>query len=183
MTLGSGGAGRAFSGAVGPGEELDGSADGRGWGGRAGGRPPVGRAPVRRVRAPPRPPASSQPPLCPQLPPPSRCRPAAALAMGAQDRPQCHFDIEINREPGERGEPGRTWTRRGRAGAGGAGSAGRSCGAAAVTSRPTVLRCPSGAFPRMSWLPETRPGGQNGLCRFRSPGIAALLAYSRDVWT
>lgn len=22
--------------------------------------------------------------------------------MGAQDRPQCHFDIEINREPGER---------------------------------------------------------------------------------
>lgn len=113
----------------------------------------------------------------------SRRRPAAALAMGAQDRPQCHFDIEINREPGERGEPGRTWTRRGRAGAGGAGSAGRSCGAAAVTSRPTVLRCPSGAFPRMSWLPETRPGGQNGLCRFRSPGIAALLAYSRDVWT
>lgn len=49
MTLGSGGAGRAFSGAVGPGEELDGSADGRGWGGRAGGRPPVGRAPVRRA--------------------------------------------------------------------------------------------------------------------------------------
>lgn len=27
--------------------------------------------------------------------------------MGAQDRPQCHFDIEINREPGEpeTGEP------------------------------------------------------------------------------
>ncbi|EDL09135.1 natural killer tumor recognition sequence, isoform CRA_b, partial [Mus musculus] len=30
---------------------------------------------------------------------PARRRPAAALAMGAQDRPQCHFDIEINREP------------------------------------------------------------------------------------
>uniref|UniRef100_A0A452T377 Peptidyl-prolyl cis-trans isomerase n=1 Tax=Ursus maritimus TaxID=29073 RepID=A0A452T377_URSMA len=24
---------------------------------------------------------------------------AASVAMGAQDRPQCHFDIEINREP------------------------------------------------------------------------------------
>lgn len=46
VTLSSGGAGRAFSGAVRPGEELDGSAGGRGWGGRAGGWPPVGRAPV-----------------------------------------------------------------------------------------------------------------------------------------
>lgn len=26
--------------------------------------------------------------------------------MGAQDRPQCHFDIEINREPGEPGHWG-----------------------------------------------------------------------------
>ncbi|KAM9592518.1 NK-tumor recognition protein isoform 6-T12 [Trichechus inunguis] len=26
-------------------------------------------------------------------------RAAASVAMGAQDRPQCHFDIEINREP------------------------------------------------------------------------------------
>lgn len=34
--------------------------------------------------------------------------------MGAQDRPQCHFDIEINREPGERGV-----LRAGRARAGG----------------------------------------------------------------
>lgn len=40
--------------------------------------------------------------------------------MGAQDRPQCHFDIEINREPGEpeTGEPcwGPDWPR-GRGGA------------------------------------------------------------------
>lgn len=175
VTLGSGGAGRAFSGAVRPGEELHGSADGRGWGGRAGWRPPVGRAPVRQ--AGPRP--GRLPALSALLSVrSSRRRPAAALAMGAQDRPQCHFDIEINREPGERGEPGRTWTRlgRSRAGAGGPGSAGQSCGAAAVTSRPTALRCPSGAFPRMSWLPETWPGGQNGWCRFHSPGIAAPIA-------
>lgn len=79
VTLGSGGAGRAFSCAD---PELCGqvrsSAGVRaaGAGGQAGGRPPVGRAPVgwawlRPVRPPARPPARPQrPPLCPQLPPP-----------------------------------------------------------------------------------------------------------------
>ncbi|XP_030099982.1 NK-tumor recognition protein isoform X10 [Mus musculus] len=68
VTLGSGGAGRAFSGAVRPGEKLDGS-------------------------------AGSRLPSAPSSLSAARRRPAAALAMGAQDRPQCHFDIEINREP------------------------------------------------------------------------------------
>lgn len=31
--------------------------------------------------------------------------------MGAQDRPQCHFDIEINREPGELETGERCWGR------------------------------------------------------------------------
>lgn len=68
----------------------------------AGGCPPVGRAPVRWPG--PRP---GHPPALSALLSlrSSRRRPVAALAMGAQDRPQCHFDIEINREPGEWGEP------------------------------------------------------------------------------
>lgn len=62
----------------------------------AGGCPPVGRAPVRWPGPRPgHPPALSV--LLSLLS--SRRRPVAALAMGAQDRPQCHFDIEINREP------------------------------------------------------------------------------------
>lgn len=80
--------------------------------------------------------------------------PAAAAAMGAQDRPQCHFDIEINREPGEertarQGGPVRL--QRPRAGRGRAGRAssllhdpGPAPPGRALRTRATGLRgCPS----------------------------------------
>lgn len=132
VTLGSGGAGRAFSCAD---PELCGqvrsSAGVRaaGAGGQAGGRPPVGRAPVgwawlRPVRPPARPPSA---------PSSLSAAPAAAaeLAMGAQDRPQCHFDIEINREPGEPGPAAGGGMRCG-AGRGWGGAGGRPPAAPAV---------------------------------------------------
>lgn len=110
VTLGSGGAGRAFSCADPELSDQVRSSPGvreAGAGGRVFSLPPLGRAPAQRPRpAPPRPLSA--------LSSPSAAPAAAALAMGAQDRPQCHFDIEINREPGERGV-----LRAGRARAGG----------------------------------------------------------------
>uniref|UniRef100_A0A6I8PNJ2 PPIase cyclophilin-type domain-containing protein n=1 Tax=Ornithorhynchus anatinus TaxID=9258 RepID=A0A6I8PNJ2_ORNAN len=73
-------------------------------GGRRGGRSRQVRSPaLHRGRrgdwllvVPPLIPASVS--LLPPPPPPPPPGPSRA-AMGAQDRPQCHFDIEINREP------------------------------------------------------------------------------------
>lgn len=56
------------------------------------------------MRAPPQ----ARPPALTAALSPLSAFAATSVAMGAQDRPQCHFDIEINREPGEP-EPWEGW--------------------------------------------------------------------------
>jgi hypothetical protein len=99
VTLGSGGAGRAFSGAVRPGEKLDGSAGSRGWGGRAGGWAGWGGlSSAASLSGGPGPAPPGRPPaLSALLPvrssPPSRCcardgRPGpAAVSLRHRDQP------------------------------------------------------------------------------------------------
>ena len=159
-----------------------------GVGGRAGGQ---GGAASRRPRpcqagrAPPRP--AARLPSAPSSLSAARRRPAAALAMGAQDRPQCHFDIEINREPGERGGPlcgpgsGWKWTRRSRSRSrAGAGRGG--LGRPELRSRRghEPASCPPlslGSLPENVLAPGDVAGEERlkGLCGFCSPGIAPRL--------
>lgn len=189
VTLGSGGAGRAFSGAVRPGEELDGSAGGRGWGGRDGllsaaplqaGPAPPGRRPARPQRLPP----------CPQL--------AAVRLQRSRWAPRTGRSVtSTSRSTGSRVSGAGPSVGRGRGGRGrGRGGAGRGGAGRAGLRRPELpsrrghepASCPS-AVPREPSLECPGSGrrgwrgkGQKGLCGFCSPGIAALLGCGCDVW-